>query len=157
MIKGAYNGTQGYVQVDTSIERLTPNLESVMVAINERDLQGMTWKELALYKGWHHGQASGALSNLHKLGYVFTTSEKRNGCHVYVDSVFNSWWEDEERNDKPVRTKASLNKQLQAEVINAALAFVNVDDEQDVLLMSTEAKTKYADLVYALDNYLENK
>jgi hypothetical protein len=32
----------------------------------------------------HHGQASSALSVLHKAGRIVRLAEKRNRCHVYV-------------------------------------------------------------------------
>lgn len=45
---------------------------------------GITWKELADLCAWHHGQASGVLSVLHKAGKVARLVERRNRCHVYV-------------------------------------------------------------------------
>lgn len=45
---------------------------------------GQTWKELASRYGWHHGQASGVLSVLHKTGHVARLTEKRQRCFVYV-------------------------------------------------------------------------
>lgn len=46
--------------------------------------QGLTWKELAWLHGWHHGQASGVLSVLHKTGRIARLTERRNRCAVYV-------------------------------------------------------------------------
>lgn len=45
---------------------------------------GTTWKELATFYGWHHGQASGVLSVLHKAGKIARLTERRNRCAVYV-------------------------------------------------------------------------
>lgn len=45
---------------------------------------GSTWKELADARGWHHGQASSALSNLHRRGMVVRLDDVRQGCGVYV-------------------------------------------------------------------------
>lgn len=47
-------------------------------------LYGVTWKELADARGWHHGQASGALSALHRRGMILRLEESRNRCGVYV-------------------------------------------------------------------------
>jgi len=48
-------------------------------------LHGATWKELAEWTGFHHGQASGVLSVLHKAGLICRlTDERRNRCAVYV-------------------------------------------------------------------------
>ncbi len=46
--------------------------------------QGLTWKELGTLTEWHHGQASGVLSNLHKVDKIARLTEKRNRCYVYV-------------------------------------------------------------------------
>lgn len=45
---------------------------------------GVTWKELADIMGWHHGQASGVLSTLHKAGRISRLTERRDRCFVYV-------------------------------------------------------------------------
>jgi hypothetical protein len=49
----------------------------------KRDL-GATWKDIAEETGWHHGNASGALSVLHKTAKIARLTEKRNRCKVYV-------------------------------------------------------------------------
>lgn len=49
---------------------------------------GTTWKELADHMDWHHGQASGVLSVLHKSGHIVRLMEQRNKCHVYVASLW---------------------------------------------------------------------
>lgn len=46
--------------------------------------RGLTWKELADFRGWHHGQASGVLSVLHKEGRIVCLTLKRNRCHIYM-------------------------------------------------------------------------
>lgn len=45
---------------------------------------GITWTELARYTGWHHGQASGVLSVLHKAGRIARLTATRDRCAVYV-------------------------------------------------------------------------
>jgi hypothetical protein len=46
---------------------------------------GATWKDVAGRYDWHHGQASGALSTLHKEGRVARLAEeRRTKCAVYV-------------------------------------------------------------------------
>lgn len=52
--------------------------------INASKTYGMTWKELADETGWHHGQASGVLSVLHKEGLIERLTERRNKCAVYI-------------------------------------------------------------------------
>lgn len=46
--------------------------------------EGRTWKEVADARGWHHGQATSALSILHKRGLIVRLEETRNRCGVYV-------------------------------------------------------------------------
>lgn len=45
---------------------------------------GITWKELSLRYGWHHGSASGVLSALHKDGMIARLTDRRQGCYIYV-------------------------------------------------------------------------
>lgn len=50
---------------------------------------GLTWQELALDAQWHHGQASGALSALHKSGRIARLDgPPRHHCAVYVSPEF---------------------------------------------------------------------
>jgi DNA-binding MarR family transcriptional regulator len=45
---------------------------------------GITVKELREQTGWHHGNASRVLSDLHKTGSIARLTEVRNRCKVYV-------------------------------------------------------------------------
>lgn len=45
---------------------------------------GLTWRELAAVEGWHHGQASGVLSVLHKEGRIACLHARRDNCSIYV-------------------------------------------------------------------------
>lgn len=47
-------------------------------------LHGATWKEVATALNCHHGSASGALSNLHKIGKVERLKDRRGGAAIYV-------------------------------------------------------------------------
>lgn len=94
-----YAGSSGWSGTDTSRERAVRQdgsgrtakmhraaLRSLGVACYE----GLTWKELAEEHGWHHGQASGCLTTLHKAGRVVRLLEKRDRCRVYVDPRFRA-------------------------------------------------------------------
>lgn len=89
-----YAGTSGWSGSQTSRERaetedrtgVTSDRQQVVLAglalTRER---GLTWKELAASQDWHHGQASGALSALHKAGRIARLAEeRRDRCAVYV-------------------------------------------------------------------------
>lgn len=88
-----YAGTSGWSGSETSKDRaltedsLGVTAERQRKVLNELQFAGeigLTWKELAdLYK-WHHGQASGVLSVLHKEGMISRLTIRRNKCAVYV-------------------------------------------------------------------------
>lgn len=48
------------------------------------DVTGSTWQELAENYGWHHGQASGVLSTLHKRGLICRLTDRREKRSIYV-------------------------------------------------------------------------
>lgn len=88
-----YAGTSGWAGSDTSLERAIDADKSgttskrqitVIEYLKTRQHKGMTWKELADRTNWHHGTASGALSVLHKAGYITRLTERRDRCQIYV-------------------------------------------------------------------------
>lgn len=52
--------------------------------VRQRGREGTTWKELADARGWHHGQATSALSTLHRRGLIVRLEETRERSGVYV-------------------------------------------------------------------------
>ncbi len=92
-----YNGTSGHSGTDTSRQRALSADRSGKTALrqaqalnllSQRDMFGLTWKELSQITGLHHGTASGVLSVLHKTGRIARLKESRDGCKVYVDVSF---------------------------------------------------------------------
>lgn len=89
-----YAGTSGYAAgSDTSEDRArtddeagttTERQRTVLAEVGARGRYGATWSELANLTGWHHGQASGALSVLHKSGLLARLTERRQRSSVYV-------------------------------------------------------------------------
>jgi len=94
-----YAGTSGWSGSVTSEARAiredsdgttTQRQAEVLAYLDQRGWTGATWREVAQEAGWHHGQASGALSVLHKVGKVVrlfgdgSPNTVRNGCAVYV-------------------------------------------------------------------------
>lgn len=91
--KAPYAGTSGWagssssrdrIQRDdangTTSQRQTQTLEALRTA----GTHGLVWKELGDRFSWHHGQASGVLSVLHKEGVICRLKERRRGCQVYL-------------------------------------------------------------------------
>lgn len=88
-----YAGTSGWSGTDTSRERAiisdttgdtSERQKYVVQMLHHRGRSGITWKELANITGWHHGQASGVLSVLHKEGRIARLLDKRARCRIYV-------------------------------------------------------------------------
>lgn len=116
-----YNGTAGYVPMQASRERahrevkdgtLGNRLEAVLDLLEQRGIIGATWQEVANALGLHHGQASGALSTLHRMGLVFSLRAKRNKCHPYVHGRLRTMFATDQRNDSPSVTKAGMRRAL---------------------------------------------
>lgn len=88
-----YAGTSGWSGSESSRERAvqedangtTQGRQSLTLRIvNGTKTYGITWKELSEETGWHHGQASGVLSVLHKEGLIERLAERRNKCAIYI-------------------------------------------------------------------------
>jgi hypothetical protein len=89
-----YSGTSGYQGSDTSESRARTadkngttgkRQAEVIQALKHASFRGLTWKELSHVTGWHHGQASGALSVLHKTSHIARLADTRNRCKIYVN------------------------------------------------------------------------
>jgi len=92
-----YAGSSGWSGSTTSKERAdrddrsgktTERQTMVLRALSKVGEYGATWKELGAAFGWHHGQASGALSVLHKAGRIERLKNRRLRCEVYVMPEF---------------------------------------------------------------------
>ena len=79
--------------------------------------RGLTWGEVADRLGLHHGQASGALSNLHKTGRVFMLRTKRGKAHPYCHAHFRDAYPEAERFDTPAQTHAGKTRELERTII----------------------------------------
>lgn len=126
MITGAYNGTQGSVNTETSRNRITPNLQTVLSYLEVNGFYGCTWKDIARGCDLHHGQASGALSNLHKLGLVFTVAGKRRErCQIYFHKDFIGQFEPLLVHHEPVTTKAGRTVKAGEQLANTVQSFLD--------------------------------
>jgi len=92
-----YAGTSGYSGTDTSERRArvedtdgttTARQSETLRRLKAAGSDGMTWHDLADALGWHHGQASGVLSVLHRAGLIARLSASRNRCKIYVLPLF---------------------------------------------------------------------
>lgn len=87
------SATSGWSGSDASHDRAlredasgtTSHRQSVTLGnVEAMGREGLTVVDLREITGWHHGQASGALSVLHKEGRIARLQERRDRCHVYV-------------------------------------------------------------------------
>jgi hypothetical protein len=85
---------------------------------------GLTWGELADRLNLHHGQVSGALSNLHKTGRVFMLREKRGKSHPYCHETFRVRYPESARYDDPAQTRSGRTRELERQIL--ALLETNV-------------------------------
>jgi len=88
-----YNGTSGWSGSTTSAERAVESdsngitkrrQDKTYADLNRAGMQGLTWKDLAAANDWHHGQASGVLSVMHKEGVIARLTERRDKCEIYI-------------------------------------------------------------------------
>ncbi len=123
-----YNGTGGHVDQPASRDRAIHDVESGQLAERQQTLldllhrkgtYGATWRELSDELDQHHGTVSGALSNLHKGELVFMLREKRKGSHIYVHKNFRSYFQQVDRIDEPVKTKANQYRYVLSKVVDA--------------------------------------
>lgn len=114
-----YRGTGGYAGTDTSRERaeseiddgtLAVRQQKILDALDEQGAGGATWATLGRILSLHHGQISGALSNLHQAGLVFMLRKRHNRSHPYVHLNYRGMYTDDEVHDSPKQTKAGMRR-----------------------------------------------
>lgn len=130
-----YNGTGGYVERPASIDRavreakdgtLSKRQAQVLSQLELAGAQGATWKTLGQLLNLHHGQVSGALSNLHKAGAVFMLRAKQQRCHAYVLRRYRWAYTDEQVFDTPATTRAGERTALLNELYATCQAAIEV-------------------------------
>ena len=128
-----YAGKSGHVATsETSTDRAIHEDGEGITAKRQRDVldfierqgsTGATWREVAAALDLHHGQASGALSVLHKAGAIFIwRTHKRHNCAVYLDRSFTPFIRESERQDAPKQTRSTQ----ELDALNALLDAVEV-------------------------------
>lgn len=88
-----YGDTLGWSGSDTSRERAEDEAESGLASarlshaldlLQRAGPYGLTWNELSGLTSWHHGQASGTLSVLHKTHKIMRLHDRRGRSKIYV-------------------------------------------------------------------------
>jgi len=123
-----YNETGGFVERPASVDRamreiatgkLSERQAQILDLLDDAGFCGLTWQGCGDLLGLHHGQISGALSNLHGCGQVFALREVRDRSHPYVHIKYRDRWDADARYDEPVRTRNSRQRELQAQLLGA--------------------------------------
>lgn len=149
-----FNGTGGFVDRPASRDRATEEAASGELSARQRDIlreliacgeRGSTWNEMGQRLELHHGQVSGALSNLHKAGLVFTLREKRDKCHPYVHADYRDGFGVEERFDEPASTQAGRNNEAVRLLVDACRHAVATN-------YNYESCMRISELVKEIDN-----
>ena len=127
--------TTGHVPRPASIERAEREASDGTAADRALDILailadepfGLTWAELADRLSLHHGQVSGALSNLHKTRRVFMLREKVGRSHPYLHEKFRTDYDTDERYDDPAQTRSGRTRELERQIITALEANHRID------------------------------
>ena len=136
-----YAGTAGAVNQPASQQRAKREASNgavterarLILRLLEAKPEGMTWKELGSVLNLHHGQVSGALSNLHKTGHVFMLQAQRNKCHPYCHATWRVNYTTDQRIDEPAQTKAGKRNadfQRLLQLIETGVAMGRIKDSE---------------------------
>ena len=123
-----YAGSSGWSGSDTSRERAQHDdrqgitrdrHDKLMAYMPSRSPDGTTWFELADDLGWHHGEASGALTRAHRIGALLRTTDRRGTGKQSLVYVLP---EAGERSHTPYRSRSA------AKLARETLEFLDDDD-----------------------------
>jgi hypothetical protein len=123
-----YTGTGGHAGSEASRERAEREAVDGTLADRQQDILdylagvgvgGATWVTVGQALSLHHGQVSGALSNLHTGGAVFMLRKRHNRSHPYVHVRFRAFYNDNEVHDEPKTTKAGQRRARLEELATA--------------------------------------
>lgn len=146
-----YGGHSGHVaNSETSTERAfaedangetSQRLTNILAALHKYP-EGLTWVELGARFDLHHGQISGALSTLHRLGEVFMLKAKRDRCHPYVHAAHRPIHPPDFRLDAPAKTRATEEREAR-EVLLIAVDTVLRCQSWETIRALGEARHSY--------------
>lgn len=141
-----YGDTAGYVERPASKVRamreivtgkLSERQSQILDLLDDAGFCGLTWNDCGVLLGLHHGQISGALSNLHGCGMVFALREVRHRSHPYVHVKYRDRWDADARYDEPVRTRNSRQRELQDELLEAVRRAISDEWSQTKIAVIT--------------------
>lgn len=129
-----YGGTSGFSGSSTSAERAkledstgitSQRQQMVLDFLSICGSRGATYRDLCDTFGWHHGQASGVLSVLHKTEKIDRLKLVRNRCKIYCLPEFVGERETELHKSNAEDTDPTLKVRLTRHM---AEVLINIDD-----------------------------
>ena len=130
---GLFAPTPFVAESDTSHDRATREDRSGEATARRKTIidllqaagpRGMTWAEVSEATGLHHGQASGALSTLHKHHAIIMVNIKRNRCHPYIHPQYANHFAADQLMHEPSQTLAGKRNAATQDVLDATRAFI---------------------------------
>lgn len=121
-----YDGTGGHAGSEASRLRAETEAEDGTLAdrqalildyLDRTGAGGATWATTGQALSLHHGQVSGALSNLHQAGAVFMLRKRSNRSHPYIHAKYRAFYTDAEVHDSPKTTKAGQRRDRLEELV----------------------------------------
>lgn len=123
-----YDGTGGHAGSEASRLRAETEADDGTLAdrqalildyLDKTGAGGATWATTGQALSLHHGQVSGALSNLHQAGAVFMLRKRSNRSHPYIHTKYRAFYTDAEVHDSPKTTKAGQRRVRLEELVSA--------------------------------------
>jgi hypothetical protein len=127
-----YQGTLGFVPVDTSQDRAfeemqtgvaSDRLDKVLQVVESAGADGIIWKDIATRLGMHHGQVSSALSVLHRSELIAMRTNRRDRCHPYVATRFVAQIGEDNVTTKPKKTITRLKAEAGEELAELVIKY----------------------------------
>jgi hypothetical protein len=128
-----FNGTSGWAGSDASKNRqmfidesgeTSKRQQSVIDELRSAGTYGAIWRDIALALNIHHGQASAALSVLHRENVIARLADKRSKCSIYVLPEFVNG----RATTDGMKTQASIN----ANAVKAVRALHSETETSDI-------------------------
>ena len=132
-----YTGTGGHAGSEASRERaeteasdgtLADRQQRILDYLDGVGAGGATWVTVGQALALHHGQVSGALSNLHAGGAVFMLRKRNNRSHPYIHTKYRGFYQDSEVHDSPKTTKAGQRRDRLEELVKECRLGLESDD-----------------------------
>lgn len=142
-----YQGTLGFVPVDTSKERAIQEanngtaedrLDRVFRSVKNAGINGAIWTDVANDLNMHHGQVSSALSVLHRSHKIVMLTTKINRCHPYVDAQWLQHLDASQVVHEPKKTMTKLKAEAGEQLAELIFQYAENTITKEALIMAAK-------------------